>query len=142
MVKVTNNSDRVLSRRHPSGTIFKWAPRESKEVESSRLLEEVSRQECFTIGKEVGTKNVGGGLKTHVRPPKRLSRPDKPRKHLDKGEQAPKEKVKCPKGSYKCKGVCKCDTVKKPKGLKKSKKGIGIDLDGDGKVDVIVGKDD
>ena len=116
MVKVTNNSDRVLTRRHPSGTILKWAPRESKEVESSRLLEEVSRQECFTIGKEVGTKNVGGGLKTGVRKPKVNRKPSRAK---------PKKEVKS----------------KKPKGLKK-KKGIGIDLDGDGKVDVIVGKDD
>ena len=125
MVKVTNITDRILIRKHPSGTIFKWAPGQTKEVESSRLLEEVSRQECFGGGKEVGTKDVGGGLKTGVRRPKRLGRPPK-----SKGK--PKKEVKPPKSVI--------DKVKKPKGLKK-KKGIGIDLDGDGKVDVVVGDD-
>ena len=142
MVKITNITGKRLSRRLPNGAILNWSAGESKEVESQRVLEQVSRQECFVVGEEVGTKNGGGGLKTHIKPPKRGGRLPKSREHLDKSKQAIKKEVKCPKGSYKCKGVCKCDTVKKPKGLKKSKKGIGIDLDGDGKVDVIVGKDD
>ena len=114
MVKVTNITDRVLSRRTPGGSILRWSPRESKEIESKRLLKEVSRQECFVIGEEVGAKDVGGGLKTGVRRPKADSQPPR--------AEPKKEKVDCPKGSYKCKGKCTCDKSKKPKGLKKSKK--------------------
>ncbi len=125
MVKITNITDKRLSRRLPSGAILNWSPGESKDVESKRVLEEVSRQECFAVGEEVGAKDVGGGLKTGVRRPKRLGRPPK-----SKGK--PKKEVKPPKSVI--------DKVKKPKGLKK-KKGIGIDLDGDGKVDVVVGDD-
>tara|TARA_B100000902_G_C26621175_1_gene579852 strand:- start:108 stop:455 length:348 start_codon:yes stop_codon:yes gene_type:complete len=113
MVKVTNITDRPLSRRLASGAILNWSPGETKDVESKRLLEQVSRQECFVVGEEVGTKEVGGGLKTGVRKPKTNSK-------LTRAE--PKEKVDCPKGSYKCKGVCKCGDLKKPKGLKKSKR--------------------
>ena len=123
MVKITNITGRPLSRRLPNGAILNWSPGESKDVESKRVLEEVSRQECFAVGEEVGAKDVGGGLKTGIRSPKRLGRPPK-----SKGNK----KVKPPRSVM--------DKVKKPKGLKK-KKGIGIDLDGDGKVDVIVGDD-
>jgi len=122
MVKITNITGKRLSRRLPNGAILNWSPGESKEVESKRVLEQVSRQECFAVGEEVGTKDVGGGLKTHLRLPKRLGRPDKSRRHVDKSKQATKKEVKCPKGSYKCKGVCRCRDLKKPKGLRKSKK--------------------
>jgi hypothetical protein len=97
MVKVTNITDRVLSRRTPAGNVLRWAPRESKEIESQRLLEEVSRQECFAIGEEVGKKDVGAGLKTGVRKPKSSSKAPRAK---------PKKEVK----------------PKKPKGLKKSKR--------------------
>ena len=100
MVKVTNTTDRILIRRHPSGTVFKWAPRQTKEVTSERLLEEISRQECFVVGKEVGPKDIGGGVKTHVKNPKPRGRPPKSAK--------PKKEVK---------------EAKPKKGLKKSKKG-------------------
>ena len=97
MVKVTNITDRVLSRRTPGGSILRWSPRESKEIESKRLLEEVSRQECFAIGEEVGKKDVGAGLKTGGRKPKAKRKSSRAK---------PKKEVK----------------PKKPKGLKKSKK--------------------
>tara|TARA_R100000664_G_scaffold8131_1_gene13509 strand:- start:651 stop:950 length:300 start_codon:yes stop_codon:yes gene_type:complete len=97
MVKVTNITDRVLSRRTPAGNVLRWAPRESKEIESQRLLEEVSRQECFAIGEEVGKKDVGAGLKTGVRKPKAKRKSSRAK---------PKKEVK----------------PKKPKGLKKSKR--------------------
>ena len=142
MVKITNISGRPLSRRTPRGNVIRWMEGSTVEVTSKRLLEELDASNGFARQDEIGKETGGGGLKTHIRLPKRLGRLSKSRKHLDKGKQATKKEVKCPKGSYKCKGVCKCDTVKKPKGLKKSKKGIGIDLDGDGKVDVVVGKDD
>ena len=97
MVKVTNITDRVLSRRTPGGSILRWSPRESKENDSKRFLEEVARQECFAIGEEVGMKDVGAGLKTGVRKPKAKRKSSRAK---------PKKEVK----------------PKKPKGLKKSKK--------------------
>jgi len=92
------------------------------EVTSKRLLAELDASNAFARQDEVGKKTGGGGIKTHIRPPKRRGRPDKSREHVDKSEQATKKEVKCPKGSYKCKGVCKCRDLKKPKGLRKSKK--------------------
>ena len=103
MVKVTNITDRVLSRRTPAGNVLRWAPRESKEIESKRLLKEISRQECFAIGKEVGKKDVGAGLKTGGRKPKADSKPSRAK----------------PKKEVKSKSKAK---PKKPKGLKKSKR--------------------
>tara|TARA_R110002020_G_scaffold41033_1_gene120987 strand:+ start:4796 stop:5125 length:330 start_codon:yes stop_codon:yes gene_type:complete len=108
MVKVTNTTSKVLSRRHPSGIVFHWSPGETKDIESKRLIEEISRQSCWKIGEEVGKKDVGGGLKTHVRTPKRRGRPSK-----SKSKKEVKSKVQD-----------KVDkALKKPKGLKKSKKG-------------------
>ena len=102
MVKVTNITDRVLSRRTPAGNVLRWAPRESKEIESKRLLKEISRQECFAIGKEVGKKDVGAGLKTGVRKPKADSKPSraKPKKEVKSKSKA---KPKTPKGLKKSK---------------------------------------
>ena len=99
MVKVTNITDRVLSRRTPAGNVLRWAPRESKEIESQRLLEEVSRQECFAIGEEVGKKEVGAGLKTGVRRPKSNSKASraKPKKEV-KPKAKPKKGLKSKKG--------------------------------------------
>ena len=100
MVKVTNTTSKVLSRRHPSGIILHWSPGETKDIESERLLKEVSNQSCWKIGESVGKKDVGGGLKTGVRPPKRRGRPPK-------SKSKPKKEVK---------------EAKSKKGLKKSKK--------------------
>ena len=101
MVKVTNITDRVLSRRTPGGSILRWSPRESKEIESKRLLEEVSRQECFAIGEEVGKKDVGGGLKTGVRNPKTNSKSSGTKKEVKpkaKSKAKPKKGLKSKKG--------------------------------------------
>ena len=100
MVKVTNTTSKVLSRRHPSGIILHWSPGETKDIESERLLKEVSNQSCWKIGESGGKKDVGGGLKTGVRPPKRRGRPPK-------SKSKPKKEVK---------------EAKPKKGLKKSKK--------------------
>jgi len=107
MVKVTNTTDRLLTRRHPSGTVLKWAPGQVKEVTSKRLLEELSKQECFAIGKDNSPKEIGGGLKTGVRKPKSSS---KPTKSKSKKEVKSKVQEKVDKA------------LKKPKGLKKSKR--------------------
>ena len=65
----------------------------------------LAKPDQFEVLTEVGTKEVGGGVRTR-----------------GKAFGIKQEKVDCPKGSYKCKNVCKCETVKKPKGLKKAKR--------------------
>ena len=96
MVKVTNISDRTVWRRLPSGAVYQWDAGQTRDVESKRLLEEVSGQACFKITDAVGTKKVGGGVKTHVKGSKRGGRPSKPK--------AKKEKVKPKKGLKSKKG--------------------------------------
>ena len=131
MVKITYIGKRYRSLRTRKGNRLGWNQGDTIDVEDESLLEELRSSKNFVEQNEVGKKTGGGGIKTGVRHPKRLGRPPKSRKHMDKGKQATKE-VKPPKSVI--------DKVKKPKGLKK-KKGIGIDLDGDGKVDVVVGDD-
>jgi len=67
------------------------------EVTSKRLLEELDASNGFVRADEIGKETGGGGIKTGIRSPKRLGRPPKSRKHLDKSKQAAKEKVKPPK---------------------------------------------
>ena len=125
MVKITYTGSKRTRRRLPSGQWVSWRPNQAIEIESKRLTEELEINREFVVEDKPSPKG-GGGIKTGIRHPNRLGRPPK-----SKGK-AKKEKVKPPKSVI--------DKVKKPKGLKK-KKGIGIDLDGDGKVDVVVGDD-
>ena len=122
MVKITYIGKRYRSLRTRKGNRLGWNQGETIDVEDEGLLKELKGSRNFVEPSKVGKETGGGGLKTGVRRPKRLGRPPK-----SKGK-----KVKPPKSVM--------DKVKKPKGLKK-KKGIGIDLDGDGKVDVVVGDD-
>ena len=114
MVKITYTGNKFTRRRLPSGQWISWRPNKTIEVESRRLAEELSANRDFVEQKEIGPKDTGGGLKTHIRSPKRVGRPPKSRKHLDKSKQAPKEKV--------AKKTAKPKSLKKPKGLKKSKR--------------------
>ena len=126
MVKITYIGKRnYRSLRTRQGYFVGWNKGATIDVEDESLLENLKGSKLFVEQDEVGKKTGGGGLKTGIRHPKRLGRPPKA-----KGK--PKKEVKPPKSVM--------DKVKKPKGLKK-KKGIGIDLDGDGKVDVVVGDD-
>jgi len=112
MVKFTYIGKRTSRRlRNRKGNVFNWCRGDTRDIEDESLLEKLKGSKVFVEQKEIGPKNTGGGIKTNVRPPKRGGRPSKPKKEVD-----------CPKGSYKCKGVCKCGTVKKPKGLKRSKR--------------------
>ena len=123
MVKITYIGKRnYRSLRTRNGNPVGWNQGETIDVTDKSLLEKLKGSRNFVEQTEIGKEAGSGGLKTHIRPPKRLGRPSKSRKHLDEGEQATKEKVKCPKGSYKCKGVCKCKGLKKAKGLKKPKR--------------------
>jgi len=123
MVKITYIGKRnYRSLRTRGGHLFGWNQGETIDVEDEGLLAKLKASKNFIEPSKIGKEDGSGGLKTHVRPPKSLSRPDKPRKHLGKSKQAIKKEVKCPKGSYKCKGVCKCKGLKKPKGLRKPKR--------------------
>ena len=122
MVKITYIGKRYRSLRTRKGNLLGWNQGDTIDVEDESLLKELKGSRNFVEPSKVGKETGGGGLKTGVRRPKRLGRPPK-----SKGK-----KVKPPKSVM--------DKDKKPKGLKK-KKGIGIDLDGDGKVDVVVGDD-
>ncbi len=122
MVKITYIGKRYRSLRTRKGNLLGWNQGDTIDVEDESLLKELKGSKNFVEPSKVGKETGGGGLKTGVRRPKRIGRPPK-----SKGK-----KVKPPKSVI--------DKVKKPKGLKK-KKGIGIDLDGDGKVDVVVGDD-
>ena len=96
MVKVTNIADRAHWRRLPSGAVLQWDAGQTRDVESKRLLEEVSGQACFKITDAVSTKKVGGGVKTHVKGSKPRGRPSKPKakKEEVKGlKKAKKEKA-------------------------------------------------
>ncbi len=96
MVKVTNISDRTVWRRLPSGAVYQWDAGQTRDVESKRLLEEVSKQSCFKITDTVGKEKVGGGVKTHVKGSKRGGRPSKPK--AKKEEVKPKKGLKSKKG--------------------------------------------
>jgi hypothetical protein len=125
MVKIINHGLKPLIRRIGTGVNVHFAPNQEVEVTDERLIEAIKgrkRVGNLQIKDPIGTENVGGGIRTRSRPSKRLSRPNRSKKHLGKSKQTSKKEVKCPKGSYKCKGVCKCDTVKRPKGLRKSKR--------------------
>jgi len=109
MVKITNITDRVLYRRTPSGQVLCWDAGETRDVESKRLIEELDRSNGFKITTGVNETNVGAGVKTGVRKPKSSSKPTK-------SKSKPKKEVKS-------KVQEKVDkALKKPKGLKKSKR--------------------
>lgn len=96
MVKITYNGTKFTRRRLPSGRWLTWKAGESVEVESKRLAEELKINRDFVVEANSSAK-VGGGVKTHVKPPKSRSKPTKSK---------PKKEVAKPK-----------------KGLKKAKKG-------------------
>jgi hypothetical protein len=139
MVKIINRGDKHLFRRIGTGHNVEFPPNQEVEITDEKLIEAIKgrkRVGNLQIKDSVGKENVGGGIKTGIRPAKRRGRPPKSRKHLEESKQASK-KIKPPKSVI---DKVRPKSLKKPKGLNK-KKGIGIDLDGDGKVDVIVGGD-
>ena len=98
MVKITYIGKRgYRSLRNRKGNLFGWNQGETIDVTDESLLEKLKGSKNFVEQKEIGPKGDGGGLKTHVSPPKRRGRPP---------NQAKKEEVKS----------------KPKKGLKKPKK--------------------
>ena len=108
MVKITYIGKRgYRSLRTRKGNLIGWNKGDTIDVEDKSLLEQFKSSKNFVEQKKIGPKTTGGGIKTHVRHPKRRGRPSK-----SKGKS--KEKVKPPKSVM--------DKVKKPKGLRKSKR--------------------
>ena len=95
MVKITYNGTKFTRRRLPSGRWLTWKAGESVEVESNRLAEELKINRDFVVEANSSPK-VGGGVKTHVKPPKSRSKPtkSKPKKEVAK----PKKGLKSKKG--------------------------------------------
>ena len=121
MAKFKNlNPVAVVVTRGDGGRLFVGG-RKVVETEDPKWIRRLTIRKDFQNIEEVVEHRVGAGLKTHIRGSKVDRKPSR---------AEPKEEVDCPKGSYKCKGVCKCDTIKKsrpqyrkkPKGLKKAKK--------------------
>ena len=103
MVKITYTGTRFTRRRLPTGRWIAWRPNQTIEVKSKRLAEQLEKNRDFEVTKN-STPKVGGGIKTHVKPAKPRGRPPKSKKGKSKIQQ-------------------KVDkALKKPKGLKKSKR--------------------
>ena len=108
MVKITYIGKRnYRSLRTRNGNPVGWNKGETIDVEDESLLEKLKGSKLFVKQTEIGKEVRSGGLKTHIRPPKRLGRPPK-------SKAKPKKEVKPPKSVI--------DKVKKPKGLKKPKR--------------------
>ncbi len=106
MVKIINHGLKPLFRRIGTGQNVTFYPNQEVEVTDEKLIEAIQgrkRVGLLQIKDSVGKKDVGGGLKTGSRRPKRRGRPPK-----SKEEVKPKRKSKA--------------KPKKPKGLKKSKR--------------------
>jgi len=110
MVKIRYTGARTLFLRTAGGLVHPFKPNMVYEFDETHkrfapFVAQLRENPSMEVLDEIGTKKVGGGVRTR-----------------SKAFRAEQEKVDCPKGSYKCKGVCKCDTIKKPKGLRKSKR--------------------
>ena len=102
MVKITYTGRKHTRRRLPRGGWLAWRSNSTIEVKSQRLLAELEKNRDFIVEKE-STSKIGGGIKTHVKPPKPRGRPPKSKDTIQKK-------------------VDKALKLKKPKGLRKSKR--------------------
>ena len=94
MVKITYNGTKFTRRRLPTGRWLTWRARQSIEIESKRLVDELTANRDFVVEENTSPK-VGGGVKTHVKSPKPRGRPPK--------SKAKKEVAKPKKGLKKAK---------------------------------------
>ncbi len=115
MVKITYIGKRYRSLRARKGYRLGWNKGDTIDVKDEELLKELKTSKNFVEQNEVGKKTGGGGIKTHVRHPKRRGRPPK-----SKGKS--KEKVIPPKSVLDKTRPQHLQHLKKPKGLKKSKR--------------------
>tara|TARA_R100001086_G_scaffold70873_1_gene33949 strand:- start:383 stop:700 length:318 start_codon:yes stop_codon:yes gene_type:complete len=80
MVKIINSGPKPLIRRLGTGANVVFYPNQEVEITDEALIEELKgRKEAghLQIKNTVGKKNVGGGVKTGVKPAKRRGRPAK-----------------------------------------------------------------
>ena len=151
MVLITNLTDRFLLRRLPDGQTVTWNPGESVDVKdegrNKGFADRLCKKSAFEARDEVSKAE-------HLPQPivgRRPRRPDPPEERQKLGEARPKRRRKAPSKGLKKKASDHPGMIcgKAHPGMKhadwmadkKGKKGIGIDLDGDGKVDVVVGGD-
>ena len=118
MVKIINHGSKHLFRRIGTGHNVEFPPNQEVEITDEKLIEAIKgrkRVGNLQIKDPVGKENVGGGLKTGIRPSKRRGRPPKSKKEI----KPPKSVIdKIDKVINKKKPK----SLKKPKGLKKSKR--------------------
>ena len=149
MVLITNITDRFLHRRLHRGGGVSWNPGETLEIKDEGLAKELhNKPGAFQFHDEVSSAGHLPQLLVGRRP----RRPDPPEaeEKVDTGLK-PKRRRKAPSKGLKKKAndhpgmICgkahpgmKHDDWKAKK-MHVKKKGIGIDLDGDGVVDVVVG---
>ena len=100
MVKITNIGNKYRILRTRAGNVLRWNKGDTVEVEDEHLLRQFETSKHFKVEDGVNAKDIGGGVKTHVKSPKRRGRPPK-------SKSKPKKEVK---------------EAKPKKGLKKSKK--------------------
>ena len=104
MVKITYIGKRSSRRlRNRKGNVFNWCRGDTRDIEDESLLEKLKGSKVFVEQKEIGPKTTGGGIKTHVRPPKSRGRPPKSKGKSKKEEVKSKAKPKKPKGLRKSK---------------------------------------
>ena len=151
MVLITNLTDRFLLRRLPDGQTVAWNPGESVDVKdegrNKGFADQLCKKSAFKASDNLSKAD-------HLPQPivgRRPRRPDSPEERQKLGEARPKRRRKAPSKGLKKKANDHPGMIcgKAHPGMKhddwmadkKDKKGIGIDLDGDGKVDVVVGGD-
>ena len=104
MVKITYIGKRTSRRlRNKGGNVFNWNRGDTLDIEDESLLAKLKDSKVFVEQKEIGPKATGGGIKTHVRPPKSRGRPPKSKGKSKKEEVKSKAKPKKPKGLRKSK---------------------------------------
>ena len=94
MGKITYTGNKFTRRRLPTGRWLTWRAGQSIEIESKRLVDELTANRDFVVEENASPK-VGGGVKTHVKSPKPRGRPPK--------SKAKKEVAKPKKGLKKAK---------------------------------------
>ena len=120
MVTIKYKGHRSSGHRTDGGRLITFNPGEvhTFDEKSKRYRDFVKKMfaqpDIFEVQDNVGSKDVGGGVRTRSRRPKGLGKNRKSRKHLGKSKQAAKEEVKPPKSVM--------DKVKKPKGLRRPKR--------------------
>jgi|TARA_Y100000034_G_scaffold129265_1_gene185396 hypothetical protein len=149
MVLITNTTDKFLYRRLHRGGGVSWNPGETIDIKDEGLANELRKKQAFQFHDDVSPAS-------HLPQPivgRRPSRPIPPEaeEKVDRGLKPKRRRKKARSKGLRKKAdehpgmICgKAHPGMKHadwKAEKKDKKGIGIDLDGDGKVDVVVGGD-